>query len=435
MARNEEKQLGKLNRLWLQKEKDEGRIREIHQNRPKLSSLNSAIDVKKWIPSIKSEIEYYLQQSQLSHYSERKIQEFDNHIGELQKEYRCYLWKLRHLDPSHKEHPWKPRAYTRKRPATINQQDAPLCLWFKSQGSECGKLSPSGNKSGSGGKNFTPTQQWIIDKWGFINSHIILEERRQSTKKFDKKKPLPCLSSEEEFDPLEGTSGSTPSTSQQHSKRSKTTASSTAGSTPTATEVEEEEGSQQELIKTLMQQATEAREARQAMTQPQTPHEKAVDTFLGFLKTELLKIPENLWFNYSVSAMTMAHKFSQSTQQQMGRPQMGPPQQMPLMGPPHQQAHQPPSLMAPSQMPPPVMPCSPMATSPMGRSPSSTGQQQQYSQKQQQQPTSTPSPQPSSTPSQQPHTLPCSLQDLVASLHSQLHSLTTPALTHPDLHQ
>ncbi|XP_051868186.1 uncharacterized protein si:dkey-86e18.1 [Pristis pectinata] len=122
MARNEEKQLGKLNRLWLQKEKEEGRLREIHQNRPKLSSLNSAIDVKKWIPSIKSEIEYYLQQSQLSHYSERKIKEFQNHIEELQKEYRCYLWKLRHLDPSHKEHPWKPRAYTRKRTPSINQQ-------------------------------------------------------------------------------------------------------------------------------------------------------------------------------------------------------------------------------------------------------------------------------------------------------------------------
>ncbi|XP_062921038.1 uncharacterized protein si:dkey-86e18.1 [Mobula hypostoma] len=122
MARNEEKQLGKLNRLWLQREKEEGRLREIHQNRPKLSSLNSAIDVKKWIPSIKSEIEYYLQQSQLSHYSERKIKEFQDHIEELQKEYRCFLWKLRSLDPSHKEHPWKPRAYTRKRVPDINQQ-------------------------------------------------------------------------------------------------------------------------------------------------------------------------------------------------------------------------------------------------------------------------------------------------------------------------
>ncbi|XP_067893317.1 uncharacterized protein si:dkey-86e18.1 isoform X2 [Heterodontus francisci] len=62
-------------------------------------------------------MEYYLQQSQLSHYSERKIKEFQDHIEELQKEYQHYLWKLRRLDPSHKEHPWKPRAYTRKRPS------------------------------------------------------------------------------------------------------------------------------------------------------------------------------------------------------------------------------------------------------------------------------------------------------------------------------
>ncbi|XP_078074614.1 uncharacterized protein LOC144497355 [Mustelus asterias] len=116
MARNEEKQLGKLNRLWLQREKEEGRLREIHQNRPKLSSLTSAVEVKKWIPSIKTEIEYYLQQSQLSHYSEKKIKEFQDHIEELKKEYQRYLWKLRRLDPSHKDHPWKPRAYTRKRP-------------------------------------------------------------------------------------------------------------------------------------------------------------------------------------------------------------------------------------------------------------------------------------------------------------------------------
>ncbi|XP_048394683.2 uncharacterized protein si:dkey-86e18.1 isoform X1 [Stegostoma tigrinum] len=115
MARNEEKHLGRLNRLWLQREKEEGRLRGRDQNRPKLSSLTSAVEVKKWIPSIKSEIEYYLQQSQLSHYSERKIKEFQDQIEELQKEYQRYLWKLRRLDPSHKEHPWKPRAYTRKR--------------------------------------------------------------------------------------------------------------------------------------------------------------------------------------------------------------------------------------------------------------------------------------------------------------------------------
>ncbi|XP_043941463.1 uncharacterized protein LOC122813283 isoform X2 [Protopterus annectens] len=89
MARNHEKQYGKLNRLWLQKQKDDGLITDLH-NRPRL-------------------------QSQLLHYSERKIQEFQVYIEKLRKEYRRYLWKLRQLDPLYKEHPWKPRGYTRKR--------------------------------------------------------------------------------------------------------------------------------------------------------------------------------------------------------------------------------------------------------------------------------------------------------------------------------
>ncbi|KAI7799512.1 uncharacterized protein si:dkey-86e18.1 [Triplophysa rosa] len=123
MARNEEKQLGKLNRLWLQKEKEEGRIIDIHVPRPKLGTLNSVEAVKKWIPSIKKEIEYYLQQSQLSHYPERKIDEFHQHIEGLQREYKRYLNKLRFLDPTCKTTPWKPRSYTKRRQEPNNSQN------------------------------------------------------------------------------------------------------------------------------------------------------------------------------------------------------------------------------------------------------------------------------------------------------------------------
>ncbi|KAM3620480.1 uncharacterized protein V6R79_024172 [Siganus canaliculatus] len=118
MARNEEKQQGRLNRLWLQKEREEGRIKDVHQRRPKLSTLNSAPSVKKWIPSIKNEIEYYLQQSQLSHYPDRKIAEFQLQIEALEKEYKSFLSKLRVLDPSCKHKPWTPRAYSKRRADT-----------------------------------------------------------------------------------------------------------------------------------------------------------------------------------------------------------------------------------------------------------------------------------------------------------------------------
>ncbi|CAK6974874.1 uncharacterized protein si:dkey-86e18.1 isoform X2 [Scomber scombrus] len=122
MARNEEKQQGRLNRLWLQKEREEGRLKDVHERRPKLSTLHSASSVKKWIPSIKSEIEYYLQQSQLSHYPERKIAEFQLHIEALEKDYKSFIAKLRILDPSCKHKPWTPRAYCKRRAET---QDSP----------------------------------------------------------------------------------------------------------------------------------------------------------------------------------------------------------------------------------------------------------------------------------------------------------------------
>ncbi|XP_059196512.1 uncharacterized protein si:dkey-86e18.1 [Centropristis striata] len=118
MARNEEKQQGKLNRLWFQKEREEGRLKDVHERRPKLSTLNSASSVKKWIPSINNEIEYYLQQSQLSHYPERKIAEFQLHIEALEREYKRFISKLRVLDPTCKHKPWTPRAYCKRRAVT-----------------------------------------------------------------------------------------------------------------------------------------------------------------------------------------------------------------------------------------------------------------------------------------------------------------------------
>ncbi|KAI4829054.1 hypothetical protein KUCAC02_023117 [Chaenocephalus aceratus] len=125
MARNEEKQQGKLNRLWLQKEREEGRIKDVHERRPKLSTLNSASSVKKWILGIKNEIEYYLQQSQLSHYPERKITEFQLRIEALEKEYKRFITKLRVLDPACKHKPWTPRAYCKRRADTHDTHDTP----------------------------------------------------------------------------------------------------------------------------------------------------------------------------------------------------------------------------------------------------------------------------------------------------------------------
>ncbi|XP_034036294.1 uncharacterized protein si:dkey-86e18.1 [Thalassophryne amazonica] len=125
MARNEEKQQGRLNRLWLQRERQEGRLKDTQERRPKLSTLNSVSSVKKWIPSIKNEIEYYLQQSQLSHYPDRKIAEFQLRIATLEKEYKSFIAKLRVLDPTCKHKPWTPRAYCKRR---SDAEDSPTTV-------------------------------------------------------------------------------------------------------------------------------------------------------------------------------------------------------------------------------------------------------------------------------------------------------------------
>lgn len=55
------------------------------------------------------------QQSQLSHYPERKITEFQQNIDALEKEYKKFIAKLRVLDPSCKHKPWTPRPYCKRR--------------------------------------------------------------------------------------------------------------------------------------------------------------------------------------------------------------------------------------------------------------------------------------------------------------------------------
>ncbi len=64
-----------------------------------------------------------LQQSQLSHYPERKINEFRQHIEELETEYKRFLKKLRSLDPTCKHKPWEPRAYAKRRQDPVSNQN------------------------------------------------------------------------------------------------------------------------------------------------------------------------------------------------------------------------------------------------------------------------------------------------------------------------
>ncbi|KAL3867817.1 hypothetical protein ACJMK2_040664 [Sinanodonta woodiana] len=113
MARNEEKQFGRLNRLYLEKEKQE--YLKKHPQRPKLNSLNSADEIKKWLPSIKTDIDFCLKQSQVACYPDTKIKEYSQKIESLSREYKAFLRKHKQLDPSGDVVPWTERAYSNKR--------------------------------------------------------------------------------------------------------------------------------------------------------------------------------------------------------------------------------------------------------------------------------------------------------------------------------
>lgn len=113
MARNEEKNLARLNRLILQNQKDENLKK--NPPRPRLDTLETVEDIKKWLPSIKRDIDFNLKQSQVPCYPERKIQEFRSNVDHLQGLYKAFVRKLKGLDPQLTSIPWNDRVYESKK--------------------------------------------------------------------------------------------------------------------------------------------------------------------------------------------------------------------------------------------------------------------------------------------------------------------------------
>ncbi|XP_005098534.1 uncharacterized protein LOC101850416 [Aplysia californica] len=113
MARNEEKQLARLNRVYLQQQKDEALKKR--PPRPSLNTLNTADEVKKWLPSILSDIDFYVKQMKVTCYPERQVDEFSKRIDGLKGEYKAFLRKIRQLDPDVQATPWSDRPYSKKK--------------------------------------------------------------------------------------------------------------------------------------------------------------------------------------------------------------------------------------------------------------------------------------------------------------------------------
>lgn len=114
MARNCEKHFVGLNRVHLEKQWK----REEELTRPPLHTLTTAAEVRKWIPSIKKEMDYCLRQlggARKHDYQEKKLQEFEERVKHLEREHKRFVAKVFELDPTQQGIPWEAKSYVSKR--------------------------------------------------------------------------------------------------------------------------------------------------------------------------------------------------------------------------------------------------------------------------------------------------------------------------------
>ena len=114
MARNSEKHFVGLNRVFLNKQWE----KEREQKRPHLDTLTTAADVRKWIPSIKKDLDYYLRQlsgARMHEYPPSKIEEFEQKVKYLEQNHKMFVKKVLELDSNQSGIPWEPKVYISKR--------------------------------------------------------------------------------------------------------------------------------------------------------------------------------------------------------------------------------------------------------------------------------------------------------------------------------
>ncbi|KAH9490878.1 hypothetical protein Btru_034172 [Bulinus truncatus] len=124
MARNEEKQLARLNRFYLQQQKEEQLKKR--PPRPRLEALKTVNEIKKWLPSIMKDIEFYVSQMEVSCYPARQIEEFEQRLNHLRGEYKAFVHKIRQLEPDIDATPWTDRPYAGKQ-RKLHSDNADVC--------------------------------------------------------------------------------------------------------------------------------------------------------------------------------------------------------------------------------------------------------------------------------------------------------------------
>ena len=114
MSRNSEKHFAGLNRVYLTKQWDQQR----EGKRPHIDTLTTAVELRKWIPNIKDELDHTLNQLcgvRKHAYTPDKIKEFEQRVKFLQSEHKRFVNKVLKLDPQQVGIPWEAKGYVSKR--------------------------------------------------------------------------------------------------------------------------------------------------------------------------------------------------------------------------------------------------------------------------------------------------------------------------------
>ena len=88
-------------------------------------------------------------------------------------------------------------------------------------------------------------------------------------------------------------------------------------STPKTKKKDKDATDSREMINKLMSRADNIEELRKKMfesSENKNPQEKKVDKFVDYLKTQLLDIPQNCWFQFTVECMELVDKYTEETQ-------------------------------------------------------------------------------------------------------------------------
>eukprot|EP00026_Physarum_polycephalum_P005818 Phypoly_transcript_05857.p2 GENE.Phypoly_transcript_05857~~Phypoly_transcript_05857.p2 ORF type:complete len:250 (-),score=57.99 Phypoly_transcript_05857:91-840(-) len=125
MARNEEKARTQLNRLHASKQE---KLHEDKYHIPPLATLETAQQVKRYIPRIRREISYCLRQISKKRFRDYKIEEFKERLDKLKNQYRSFNKKAIKLDPNMVALPGKKHAYVPKRKVEEMKQRRKLAL-------------------------------------------------------------------------------------------------------------------------------------------------------------------------------------------------------------------------------------------------------------------------------------------------------------------